>query len=248
MTLVVAVLALVVVVLTFLVAGLLRSHGEILRRLHELDPQGTPEGSATSTASGTASGRTDEGDDLGLPRPVAQIEGRAAADVAGVTPGGDAVGIRVSGVRHDTVLVFLSSGCTTCHPFWDALRTADLPGRARLVVVTKGEDHESPVAVGELAPEGVTVVMSSESWTDYNVPGSPYLVHVDGESGRVRGEGTGADWEAVRRMLLEAAGDLDLRRSRKAAADAAREQEVDEVLLAAGIRPGDASLYPEGEA
>ena len=240
MTFVVVLLSVVVAILVFLVAGLLRSHAEILKRLHTLDPEGAPDRAATTTDRAQQ--------DLGLPQPVSQTEGRAAADLSGTTPAGDAVGVRVAGTKHDSVLVFLSSGCTTCHGFWEALRTAELPGGARLVVVTKGEEHESPVAVADLAPSNVTVVMSSDAWGDYNVPGSPYLVHVDGASGTVRGEGTGADWEAVRRMLLDAAGDLDQRRSRKAAADAAREQEVDDVLLSAGIQPGDPSLYPETEA
>ena len=241
MTFVTVLLSVVVVLLVFLVAGLLRSHAEILRRLHALDPDGAPDRGAPREGTAAAP-------DLGLPQPVTQVEGRAAADRAGTTPAGDAVGVRVGGASHDTVLVFLSSGCTTCHGFWEALRTAELPGGARLVVVTKGEEHESPVAVGELAPPGLTVVMSSAAWTDYHVPGSPYLVHVDGPSGTVRGEGTGADWESVRRMLLDAAGDLDQRRARKASADAAREQEVDDALLSAGIRPGDPSLYPETDA
>lgn len=240
MSFVVVLLSIVVALLVFLVAGLLRSHAEILRRLHTLDPDGAPDRAGDRDGAAPA--------DLGLPQPVTQVEGRTATDLAGTTPSGDAVGVRIAGAGHDTVLVFLSSGCTTCHGFWEALRTAELPGGARLVVVTKGEEHESPVAVGELAPPGLTVVMSSEAWTDYHVPGSPYLVHVDGPSGTVRGEGTGADWESVRRMLLDAAGDLDQRRARKASADAAREQAVDDALLSAGIRPGDPSLYPEAEA
>lgn len=240
MSFVIVLLSVIVALLVFLVAGLLRSHAEILRRLHALDPDGAPDRAGDRDTAPPA--------DLGLPQPVTQAEGRTAADLAGTTPSGDAVGVRIAGAGHDTVLVFLSSGCTTCHGFWDALRTAELPGGARLVVVTKGEEHESPVAVGELAPPGLTVVMSSGAWTDYHVPGSPYLVHVDGPSGTVRGEGTGADWESVRRMLLDAAGDLDQRRARKASADAAREQEVDDALLSAGIRPGDPSLYPETEA
>ncbi len=36
---------------------------------------------------------------------------------------------------------------------------------------------------------------------------------------------------------------LDARRGDKAAADAAREANVDDELLAAGVQPGDSSLY-----
>lgn len=245
MTIVVTLLAIVVAVLVLLVAGLLRSHAAILRRLHELgagvgaDPAASgPAGDATPQLTTPASP---------LPRPPVVTEGRAAFDITGDGPWGEAQAVRVTGVRHDTVLAFLSSGCETCHTFWEEFRDIELPGDTRLVVVTKGEDAESPVAVADVAPADITVVMSSEAWQRYEVPGSPYVIHVDGESGRVRGEGTGPSWQQVRTMLVLGAGDLDARRSSKAAADAAREREADEVLLAAGIRPGDPSLYKGGD-
>ena len=236
MTVVVVVLTVVVAILTLLVAGLLRSHAAILRRLHEL-------GAGVEAAPAAASADTDPPADLGLPQPPRVAEGREAADISGVGPTGEAHAIRIAGTAHDTVVAFLSSGCTTCHVFWEELRDVQLPAATRLVVVTKGEDAESPVAVADLAPPGVTVVMSDDAWAAYEVPGSPYVVHVDGPSGRVRGEGTGPSWDQVRRMLLQGAGDLDARRASKASADAQREEDVDEVLLAAGIKPGDPSLY-----
>jgi hypothetical protein len=52
-------------------------------------------------------------------------------------------------------------------------------------------------------------------------------------------------------MLLRGADDLDARRAngsgRKAAADARREEDVDQVLLAAGIEPGHPSLYARAD-
>lgn len=240
MTVAVSILTIVVGVLALLVAGLLRSHAVILRRLHEL-------GAGVDDAPAPP----EQPPDLDLPSPPAVTEGRAAADLVGVGPRGEAQAIRVVGTRHDTVLAFLSSGCATCHVFWDELRNTAPPRGTRLIVVTKGEDSESPTAVADVAPPDVTVVMSSQAWTDYEVPGSPYVVHVDGQSGRVRGEGTGPSWEQVQRMLLRGAVDLDARREigagRKAAADAHREQEVDQVLLAAGIEPGHPSLYTRAD-
>jgi hypothetical protein len=247
MTIAVAVLSVVVAGLALLVAGLLRSHAVILRRLHELgagidDPVGPPPPSRPP--------------DLGLPRPPAVGEGRPAADLVGVGPRGEALAVRIAGTRHDTVLAFLSSGCTTCQVFWEQLRDAGLPAGTRLVVVTKGDEAESPVAVADVAPPDATVVMSTTAWADYEVPGSPYVIHVDGASGQVRGEGTGPSWDQVRRMLLEGAGDLDARRAAvvadvdvgaKAAADARREEQVDRVLLAAGVEPGDPSLYTRAD-
>jgi hypothetical protein len=240
-TVVVVLLTVVVAVLAFLVAGLLRSHATILRRLHELGAGVQPSAGVTTPATRLANNPPP---DLDLPRPPAVPEGRPAADIVGTSPSGDAQAIRVAGSRNDTVLAFLSSGCTTCHVFWEELRTAALPAGTRLIIVTKGSDAESPVAIGELAPPDVTVVMSSDAWVDYGVPGSPYVIDVDGPSGRVRGEGTGPSWQQVAKMLLQGIGDVAAQRGSKAAADAQREREADAVLLAAGIKPGDASLYP----
>jgi hypothetical protein len=240
MTLVVSALAIVVAVLAVLVAGLLRSHAAILRRLHELGAGVDDTPGATPTP-----GTTPTQVDLGLPQPPSVAQGRAAADLVGTGPRGEALVVRVAGTRHDTVLAFLSSGCTTCHVFWEQLSDAEPPRGTRLVVVTKGEEAESPAAIADLARADVTVVMSTRAWADYEVPGSPYVVHVDGRSGRVRGEGTGPSWHQVQRMLLRGADDLDMRRSaaETTAADARREEEVDGMLLAAGIEPGDPSLY-----
>jgi len=239
---VVTVLTIVVAVLTVLVAGLLRSHAAILRRLHEL-------GSGVVDDAQPAR-RHDDADqpDLGLPAPPVVAEGRRAVDLGGVGPRGEARAIRVAGTRHDTVLAFLSSGCTTCHAFWDELRGITPAPGTRIVVVTKGEDAESPAAVADVAPAHLTVIMSSQAWTDYAVPGSPYVIHVDGPSGRVRGEGTGPTWDQVQAMLRRGAADLDARRGRrKGTADAEREEDVDRVLLAAGIGPGDPSLYTRAD-
>jgi hypothetical protein len=242
MTVALTILTIAVAVLAVLVAGLLRSHAAILRRLHEL-------GAGVDETPDPREQVPDLPADI--PRPPAVTEGRAATDLVGVGPRGEAQALRIAGTRHDTVLAFLSSGCTTCHVFWDELRDATLPRGTRLVIVTKGEEAESPAAVADVAPPGVTVVMSSRAWTAYEVPGSPYVVHVDGPSGRVRGEGTGPSWEQVRGMLLRGADDLDARRAngsgRKAAADARREQDVDQVLLAAGIEPGHPSLYARAD-
>ena len=244
MMVVIVLLAVVVAVLAFLVAGLLRSHATILRRLHELGAGVDP---STPVATPTSELASAPPPDLGLPRPPAVAEGRPAADIVGTTPTGDAQAVRVAGSRNDTVLAFLSSGCTTCHVFWSELRDAALPDGTRLVIVTKGEDAESPVAIAELAPPGVTVVMSSDAWAEYGVPGSPYVIDVDGPSGRVRGEGTGPSWQQVAKMLLQGIGDVAAQRTSKAAADEQREREADAVLLAAGIKPGDQSLYPTAE-
>jgi hypothetical protein len=232
MTLAVTLLTIAVAVLTLLVVGLLRSHATILRRLHELGagieqvPVGDP--AAPRTTPGT-------------PAPSAAPTGRTGHDLSGVAPDGEVRAVRVANAGRDTILAFLSTGCTTCAAFWGELHDPQLPERTRLIVVTKGPEEESPAEVAALAPAGATVLMSSAAWEDYEVPGSPYVVHVEGSTGSVRGEGTGADWPQVRRMLLQAAGDRGGRG--KAVADARREHEIDRTLLAAGVAPGDPSLY-----
>lgn len=238
MTAIVTLLALVVAVLLVLVVGLLRSHAVVLRQLHQLRESPAGVGAAPRAAPGR-------------PSPTDAPVGRRAADVVGVDPDGDTVALRVTGVVHDTVLAFLSSTCLTCARFWEDLRDArrlSLPDGARLVVVAKGADEESPSAIADLAPSGFTTVLSSQAWEDYDVPGSPYVVCVDGPSGTVKGEGTGGSWEQVAGLLAQATGDLGFTtagraRRRKARPDAEREADIDAALLAAGVLPGDERLY-----
>lgn len=237
MTLLMVLLTVAVAVLGLLVAGLLRSHAVILRRLHELGA-----GIEDRRVPVTGAGETD----AGPPTPSDAAHRRRARDLDGVTPSGDPVAVRVTGAAHDTLLVFLSSDCATCRRFWDALPVAQpsLPAGIRLVVVTKGPADESPSAIAELDPGVAPLVMSSEAWREHAVPGSPYVVLAGAASGRIRGEGTGADWDEVSRLLGNALGDAAPTHGRKARRDTAQERDVDRALLAAGIEPGDPSLYP----
>jgi hypothetical protein len=177
----------VLVLLTIVVAGLLRSHGEILRRLHALGGEDTTgEPPAIATATGTVH------------------------DIAGLGLDDDAMQLAIGGARGRTLLAFLSSGCLTCRNFWTAFAdpgALGLPNDVRVVAVVKDASEESTTALRELAAPNITVVMSSAAWDDYRVPGSPYFVLVDGAARRVRGEGTAASWEQVRTLLLQAIGD-----------------------------------------
>lgn len=255
MTAVVVVLAVVVAVLALLVVGLLRSHAEILKRLHDLGAGIESDGSPARPVVSEAPRPGSPGYPVmpQIPSPPDREAFGGAADVSGVGAGGrDAVSVRITGVEHDTVVAFLSSGCLTCQRFWDAFRKPrklGLPAGTRLVVVTKGPDDESVSAVASVAPGAVPTVMSSEAWVDYDVPGSPYFVYVHGPTGRVRGEGTGPDWDQVASLLSQATGDADLSATLapnavpKPNADADREARVDRELHDAGILPGDSSLY-----
>ena len=183
-----------------------------------------------------------------------RANGRMAAhDLAGVTPAGDAVAVAVVGGAPATLLAFLSSGCATCAGFWEAFAagvTADLPaaaplapsgpGGTRLVIVTRGSERESPAEVRRLAPSGATTVLSSAAFDDYQVPGSPYFVLVDGRRGRIIGEGAAASWPQVAELLRRAAADHDFAGARPPAGA----ERVDADLAAAGIGPGHPSLYP----
>jgi hypothetical protein len=256
MIVVVAIEGAVIAVLALLVVGLLRSHAEILKRLHELGAGIEGEGAPTAAL------RISEAPRPGspgypvmpqMPSPPDREGFPRAADIVGIgARARDAMSVRITGVEHDTIVAFLSSGCITCQKFWDAFRKPrklGLPAGTRLVVVTRGSDAESTSAVAELAPSGVPTVMSTEAFTDYDIPGSPYFVHVHGPTGRVRGEGTGPDWDQVLSLLSQASGDAALEATLapsnvpKPDADAEREARVDRELFEAGVLPGDPSLY-----
>ncbi len=190
------VLSVVVLLMGVLVAGLLRSHADILKALHDL---GVGVGEPGSAHGHDRRGRQDSAAAGGTPVPLTigpplpgERDSTSAPTVVGVTPRGDALAVSVTGGGHLTLLAFLSSGCATCAGFWRAFQTPDrlgLPVHTRLVVVTKGPDMEIPGEVAAQTPEGLPVVMSTEAWSDYEVPGSPFFVLVDGASGRRIGEG-----------------------------------------------------------
>ena len=213
-----------IALLGVLVIGLLKSHAEILRQLHEL-----------------GAGRAEEnGHSVPVEFARAGASGAAAHDVVGRTPAGEAAVVAVRGVAHDTLLAFLSSGCLTCAGFWEALGAGGdlgLPPGMRVLAVTKDPGEESESVIGRLA-SGQTVVMSTQAWFDYEVPGSPYFVHVRSTTGRVAGEGTASTWEQVVSLVSRASADATRARS------GAGEDRIDQELTAAGILPGDPSLYP----
>jgi hypothetical protein len=244
MAVLVTLLAVVVALLGVLVAGLLRSHAEILRALHELGAGLDPGESASRVTAPRV--RSSE--------PVFQRgASRVASDLSGETPAGDAISVAIAGAEHPTLLAFLTTGCTTCADFWTAFSHPGLrvPGGARLVAVLKGAEAESVVRARKLAPPEVPVVMSSPAWDAYDVPVAPYFVLVDGPTSEIVGEGASNTWPQLASMMdraLEESG-IEARRSdprarRRRTNDKDRADRVDGDLLAAGIEPGDPSLYP----
>jgi hypothetical protein len=193
------------VLLVVLVAALLRSHAEILRRLG-------PEGESA------------------VPEPPTTIRiDTAAPELAGVTPTGDAVKLAFRGTP--TLLAFLSSGCTSCVQFWEKLGDSRPAPDLRPVIVTRGSDREQVAKLCRLAPDGVPVVMSSQAWQDYGVPGTPYFVLV--EDGAIQGEGVATTWSALSSLVGDAIED---------------QRGLDERLAVAGIGPEHPSLFPGGRS
>lgn len=242
MTILILVETVLLAVLTVLVAGLLRAYGSVLRRLHEIGA-GAASGPRHFEVLPTPSVRQAESAEFG-----------PAHDIRGETVRGEVVSARVVDVAHDTLLLFLSSGCATCETFWTELARpggVDLPPRTRLLVVPQSAADESLADLAELAPSGIDVILSSDAWRDYQVPGSPHVVYVDGASGRIRGEGTGQSLRQVAELLARATGELGFltgEQGRKSARDRQQEASVDRELLAAGILPGDPRLYGGDEA
>jgi hypothetical protein len=238
-------LAVVLGIVVVLLIGLLRTHAEVLRRLHELgagiydEQPARPQPAATlrdDLAQRVAAGVAPPGDAIdSLP-----------ADLVGVDARGDAVHVGVVGEGRLTLLAFLSTGCTTCAGFWDAFhegRALVLDGgaRPRVVVVTKGPENENLAAVATRPPAGGTVVMSTDAWSDYQVPASPYFVLVDGRHGVV-GEGSAASFAQLAGLLDRATTDLGVAPRERSGARGVEER-IDLELLQAGITPGHESLY-----
>jgi len=241
----------VVLVLGVLVAGLLRSHADILRSLHELGV-GVGDPALPGPAAAATPVPVDAPGLAPLATPGSAPALGAAPPIAGITPSGDARAVAVDHGDHVTLLAFLSSGCTSCTAFWDALQTPgrlELPAGARTVIVTKGPDREIPSEVQARATGRVPVVMSTEAWLDYQVPGSPFFVLVDGATGRTVGQGVASHVGQLAELVRRAEHDRGSSVHGGGLPDTgldgpARAAAADEVLRAAGIHPGDPSLYP----
>ncbi|GAC1478833.1 MAG: hypothetical protein NVS1B12_15570 [Acidimicrobiales bacterium] len=208
-----------IALLGLLVAGLLRSHAEILRQLHHL---GAGREDLTGRRPPSASAPS-----------VAGITG--IAGITGRSPDGEAIRVALDRPGQRTLLLFLSSGCGSCQPLWDGLRAGE-HGRAlpsvRVAVVARDADEESPSLLAGLGPREVPVILSSEAWGEFDVPGSPYVVLVDGTAGSVLGSGVASSWAQLGSLVGQHLGDLEPR-------------SVDAQLLAAGIGPGHPSLHPQ---
>lgn len=221
-----------VLLLAVLCVALLRSHAEILRHLDRLgirldDTRSGAPLSMTRRSGGPTSG----------------------SQISGVTPAGEPLVISPTTGHDPVLLAFLSTTCSSCTVFWEGLDRPQMEiagSRYRVLLVTLGAEEESPTRAGSLAKGDVEVVMSSQAWTDYQVPGAPYFVLIDPDDGAVVGEGSASTFEALTTFLSDAAGDRhwDAERSFADGTDSDRERMIDEELRRAGIHPGHPSLHP----
>ena len=211
MTAVVTLEALVIALLALLVVGLLRSHAEILRALHDLGVNLDED----RVADRSFRLREVEAAPPNLVEAQRAVDDPAmlgaARDISGDTPDGELAAVGVVDVDHPTLLAFLSSGCVTCQDFWEAFgdgAALELGGRrVRIVAVTKSSDDESPEAIAALAGAEFTTVMSSEAYAEYAVPVSPYFVLVDAHSSEIAGEGAAVSWTQLASLLDRAVAD-----------------------------------------
>jgi len=224
MTAVIVIEGVVIVLLLVLVAGLLKSHAEILRQLDRL-------GAGDDTTQSVSSPR---------PRTVG-FEEAPMKSITGLTPRGAERTLTLDHGRSPTLLAFLSSGCASCRVFWSEFGNdpeQPLPD-TRTVIVTKGADGESPDKIAGLAPAGVDTLMSSDVWDAFRVPLTPYFMLLDAGA-RVIGEGSALTWEQLLGLLRQSAADTP---HPAHLGTSERARFTDSRLAESGVEPGDPSLY-----
>jgi hypothetical protein len=249
--------AVAIVLLGVLVLGLLRSHALILKALHELGAGLELEKEAATGVSRATTG--------GKPGPVpvdlepgvvpaTRFDSTRAHDIVGTTLDRQDRTIAVTRAGSRTLLAFLTSGCSVCQTFWDEFRgDVDVPGDGTLRIIAKGPQEESVSSLRALAGDR-EVLQSSAAWVDYDIPGSPYFVYVEGD--QVTGEGSATTWTQVRDLMAQGVADSEEARAAAgrtgpgvlAGEEVGRGERdflprMDHELSAAGITPGHPSLY-----
>lgn len=223
-------LSLIVFFMGMLLVGLLRSHAAILRKLESLGA-GLDEDHRGSLTISTRPG-------------TAQPEN--ARSIVGINPEGDPVAISPAAGDEPVLIAFLSTSCSSCTVFWERLdRSAMIFGdrRHRVVIATLGPDEESPTRAKALQRGDADVVMSSQAWEQYEVPGAPYFVISDPIDGLL-GEGSAETFEALAQFLEDSTKDLAWnRRQGRTESGADREDRIDRELRKAGIEPDDPRLH-----
>lgn len=223
-------LAVIVGFLAILVVGLLKTQAEILRKLNTL-------------------GITLDDDHSHAPIAISTKPNRNLGEtkLVGVSPEGDPIVMSLD-IGSDPLLVaFLSTTCSSCQEFWETIDSEELRfhgTKYRAAVVTLGPNEESPTRAASLRSGTADVVMSSEAWALFEVPGAPYFALYDPTTSSVIGEGSATDMMALNTFLSDAAGDRTWDQARGTdRSDSDREKMIDEELRRAGITPGDPRLH-----
>jgi hypothetical protein len=133
-------------------------------------------------------------------------------DVVGVGTDGAPRTIALAEAAAPLLLLFLAADCDGCRDLWAGLCEieAGLGSRARLVVLTKGPDHQDPADITALAGAalerpGIDLVMSAAAFGDYRVA-APFFVVVDAQAVRTEGVAWGVG-ETLRAALAGLARD-----------------------------------------
>lgn len=229
---VVIALGVVVFFLGMLVVGLLRANADILRRLE----------SVGAGLEGSSASSHDHGAITLTRKPETAVSHRT---IAGVTPDGEPLVASLASGTDPTLVAFLSTTCSTCTPFWEGLESSVMHfggHRHRVVIVTLGESEESPTRAQSMRRGSVDVIMSSDGWSSFEVPGAPYFALIEATTGQVVGEGSAMTFESLTEFLTDATNDQkwDLQNSAES-----EESRIDADLREAGILPGDPRLYPQ---
>lgn len=243
---------LILLLMAVLVAGLLRSHAELLV---------TVKGRAERTERPPAATSGSMEIDPRLPAVAGDRSAISARPLTGTRLDGTEVTIDLHGRRKDVLLAFLSSGCGTCDAFWAVFheRRFKSPAQADVIVVAKDPEMESSSQLMKKAPPKLPLVMSGQAWVDYDVPASPYFVFVDVARQEIAGEGAASTWAQVERLLQDAVADRELAADRPGAqasrlelkltdSHPARIAQADAALIAAGLSPDDPSLWEGGSS
>ena len=176
-----------------LVAGLLRSHAEILKTLHA-------RGSGEDV--GSHNGDSQETDVVPANTDAHPIHGASLAR--------ESVELRPIDEERGLLLAFLTSGCSACRTIWRDIEAGDENGHSlgvRVVAVAKDREEESVSRLKKLAPDWLPVVLSSSAWRDYQVPSSPYFVYV--VSGEIVGQGSAKTWANALEFVEDQIADVD---------------------------------------
>ncbi len=220
------------VLLTLVLVGLLRTHADILARLTALEGAASQRLMVEPTLPSSDS-------------TVARID-----TIHGFTPDLEEIELSIGASGKHALLAFLSTGCLTCWDFWNALASDDrpvLPDSVELIIVAKDRAEENLARLREAQPTDYPVVMASSLWEQLAVPGSPYFALIHGSNKQMVGAGSARAWPQVMSLLHDALDEQVVASETTAGARGRRSrhsqlEHEEELLAAAGITSGHPSL------